>query len=206
MKAIERQVYRAAYQDGLLETFLGGYLFIFGSLMVAKPGMASFSALTIFVIRPLFTKVKNRYTYPRVGYVKLPQENESAGKEIGLTAILFIVILVASLIVLSALMGNESGKEFWFRWFLPVLASILFSFGPLWMGRTYGLKRAYFIAVLIPLLGISMAITGIFTGYAAVGVICLTGGFLSLVSGVIMFSRFLRKYPVEEEVLNVSGQ
>ena len=70
--------------------------------------------------------------------------------------------------------------------------------GPFWLGQTYGLVRGYVFAALLLIGGIAIPALGIATGYNAVGLECLVLGLLSLVSGAIMFGRFLRRYPAEE--------
>jgi uncharacterized membrane protein HdeD (DUF308 family) len=55
------------------------------------------------------------------------------------------------------------------------------------------------LAVLFLLSGIVIPVLGIASGYEAVGLECLVVGVISLISGVIMFTRFLRKYPLPTE-------
>ena len=80
----------------------------------------------------------------------------------------------------------------------------MMAFGPFWLGQTYGLVRGYVFAALLVLGGIAIPVLGIATGYDAVGLECLLLGLLSLISGGILFARFLRRYPVEE-ALDASG-
>jgi hypothetical protein len=52
---------------------------------------------------------------------------------------------------------------------------------------------------LFLLSGIVIPVLGIASGYEAIGLECLLVGVISLISGVIMFTRFLRKYPIPAE-------
>ncbi len=198
MKKMEKRVYQAMSENGLLEMSLGVYLLVLGILFIGQPKLVAFSVFIMFILKPAVTKIQNRYIHPRIGYVKLREVDSSVGKGIAITAVIFILILVGSLIALNIVLGNVQGRLIWFRWFLPILSSIMFAFGPYWLGSTYGLKRGYFMACFIPAVGILVAILGKTTGYTSLGIIFLTGAIPSIIAGTIMFKRFLLKYPVEE--------
>ena len=198
LKEIERRVQHTAYQDGLLELFLGGFLVVFALLFLRTPRMAGFSVLVVFVIWPLFERMKQRYIYPRIGYVKFGKEKEGDPKGIIVAAVVFVIVLLGALGVLVLTIGAERGLNFWLDYFLPAFVGFMMAIGPFWLGQTYGLVRSYVFAALFLVSGIAIPVLGIATGYRAVGLECLLMGLLALVSGVIMFGRFLRHYPVEE--------
>lgn len=198
MKEMERRVYQVMSENGLLEMSIGVYLLVLGIMFLEAPKLVTFSALMIFILKPAIEKIQNRYIHPRIGYVKLRETDSSVGKGIVITAVVFILTLVGSLITLNLVLGSNQGSLIWFRWFFPILSSVMFAFGPFWLGSTYGLKRGYFMACFIPLVGIFVAVLGKTTGYTSLGIIFLTGAIPSVVSGIIMFKRFLLKYPIEE--------
>lgn len=198
LKEIERRVQRSAYQDGLLEIFLGSFLLLLGVLFTISPIIVAFSAFLAFLIKPLFERVKKRYIYPRIGYVKFGPEKEADSKGIVAAAAVFAVILLGSMGVFILTMGKDLGRAFWFDYFLPAFTGFMTAFGPFWLGQTYNLKRGYVFAALFLLSGIAIPVLGIATGYNAVSLEWLLVGLVILVSGVIMFTRFLRKYPAEE--------
>jgi len=196
LKEIERRVQRSVYQDGLLEIFLGSFLLLLGVLFTISPILVAFSGFLAFLIKPLFERVKKRYIYPRIGYVKFGTEKEAA-KGIVATAAVFVVILLGSMGVFVLTM-KDHGRAFWFDYFFPAFAGFMTAFGPFWLGQTYNFKRGYVFAALFLLSGIAIPVLGIATGYNAVSLEWLLMGLVILVSGVIMFTRFLRKYPAEE--------
>ena len=198
MNTLEKRVYQSVCRDGLLEMTVGTYMVLLGSIFIFQPKLVVFSVFFMFLLKPLVQKVKNTCIYPRTGYVKLKKEDEAVGKGIAITAVVFVLILAGSLIALILSLGTVPGRNIWFRWFLPILSSIMFAFGPLWVATTYGLKRAYVFAAFVPLCGIAVAVTGVTTGYTSIGIVCLASGIPALVSGMIMFNSFLRRYPLED--------
>jgi len=198
LNEIKQRVQHAAYQDGLLEMFLGGFLVLFAVLFLSSPGLSGFSVLVILVFNPLFERMKQRYIYPRIGYVKFGKDKEADPKGIVIAVIVFVIVLLGALGILVLAIGAERGRNFWLDYFLPGFTGFMMAIGPYWLGQTYGLVRAYVFAALFLLGGIAIPVLGIATGYNAVGLLCLSMGLLALVSGVIMFGRFLRRYPVEE--------
>jgi len=157
------------------------------------------SLLVIFLGNPLLERLKKRYIYPRIGYVKLRPEKEADPKGIAMAGIVFVVVLLGSMGLFHLAMGEERGWAFWFNYFLPASTGFMLAIGPFWLGETYGVKRGYVFAVLFLLSGIAIPVLGIASGYEAVGLECLLVGVISLISGVVMFTRFLRKYPVLAE-------
>jgi len=157
------------------------------------------SLLVIFLGNPLLERLKKRYIYPRIGYVKLRPEKEADPKGIAVAGIVYVVILLGSMGLFHLTMGEERGWAFWFNYFLPGSTGFMLAIGPFWLGETYGVKRGYVFAALFLLSGIAIPVLGIASGYGAVGLECLVVGGISLISGVIMFTRFLRNYPIPAE-------
>jgi len=200
LKEIERKANYAAFQDGLMEIFMGLFLIFFGGGMATKATSIQIVAIifTIFFANPILKRVKKRFIYPRVGYVKLPQEDETNPKGIGIAAAIFVVFLLGSLGMMLWIMGVDAGMDFWMTYILPPSTGFMMAIGPFWLGQTYGLVRGYVFAALFLLLGIIIPVFGIASGYEAVGLLCTTVGATTLTVGIIMFTRFLRKYPAAE--------
>jgi hypothetical protein len=199
LKEIERRVHQSVFQDGLMEIIMGGFLLVVSALFAISMKLILLpSLLVIFLGNPLFERLKKRYIYPRIGYVKLRPEKEADPKGIALAAIVFVVILLGSGLFTLA-MGKDRDWAFWFKYFLPGSTGFMLAIGPFWLGETYGVRRGYVFAVLFLLSGIVIPVLGIASGYEAIGFECLLVGVISLISGVIMFTRFLRKYPIPAE-------
>jgi hypothetical protein len=202
LKEIERRTNYAVLQDGLLELALGLFLFLYGGILGTKaiPLGVLLIVFAVFLAKPLLENIKNRYIYPRLGYVRLPDVTQATGKGIALTVIALVVILFAALGISLAVLGVEAGRDFFLRYILPPVSGVALAIGPFWMGQTYGLRRGYLWAALFILGGCALPLSGLASGYQAVGLLCTLMGLLIGLTSAFMFGRFLRKYPpaVEE--------
>jgi hypothetical protein len=207
LKEIERRANYAAFQDGLMEILMGLVLIFFGGAMASKGTLTPFIVFVIFFANPVLKRVKERYIFPRVGYVKLPQEEQTDTKGIGIAALIFVIFLLSSLGISIWIMGVNAGRDFWMRYILPPFTGFMMAFGPFWLGQTYGLVRGYVFAAIFLILGIVIPLFGFVSGYEAVGLICSIQGIIILITGLIMFTRFLRRYPpVQGELFYEEGE
>lgn len=200
LNEIERRANYAAYQDGLMEIFMGLFLISFGGGMATgSKGIPITTALfTIFFVNPVWKRIKERHIYPRAGYVKLPQEAETNPKGIGIAAVIFVVFLLGSMGVTVWIMGTDQGIDFFMTYILPPSTGFMMAIGPFWLGQTYGLVRGYVFSALFLLSGILIPVFGIASGYQAVSLLCSIVGAVTLTTGIILFTRFIRKYPAAE--------
>jgi hypothetical protein len=183
-----------------MEIFMGLFLVFFGGALSTNVGAGvPFIVLAIFFVNPLIERIKVRYIYPRVGYVKLPPDPSTTGKGIAMTAALFVVLLLGSMGISMGVMGKAEGMTFFMTYIVPPASGFMLGISPFWLGQTYGLIRGYLLAALFLLSGIAMPVFNIATGYEAVGLMCSLVGVVALVVGSFMFARFLRKYPSAPE-------
>jgi hypothetical protein len=203
LKEIERRANYAAFQDGLMEISMGLFLFFYGGTLATDtlPLGIVFIVIAILFAKPVIERVKKRYIYPRTGYVKLPEDPNTTGKGIAITAIVMVVGLLGAMFISMAVMGQREGLNFFLDIIVPPAAGFMLAIGPYWLGQTYGLTRGYVWAVLFILGGIAMPLFDIASGYQAVGLLCTVMGLLILATGTFMFVRFIRKYPEEPNEL-----
>lgn len=204
LREIKKRASYAAFQDGLMEIFMGLFLVFFGGSLSTRPAVGF--PLIIFVLffsNRLVERIKVRYIYPRVGYVKLPEDPNTTGKGIALTAVFFVVFLLGSMFISMAVLGQDPGKDFFMTYIVPPASGFMLGVGPFWLGQTYGLVRGYILSALFALTGIAMPVFNIATGYEAVGLMCTFVGLVALFVGALMFARFLRKYPAAPDVVEV---
>jgi hypothetical protein len=198
LKEIERRATHASFQDGLIEIFMGLLLIFFGGGLLTAGTIVPFIVFAIFFANTILKRFKERYIYPRVGYVKLLQEDQTDPKGIGIAALIFIVFLLASMGSIMLFMGKDPGLKFWMTYILPPSTGFMMAIGPYWLGQTYGLVRGYVYAATFLLFGIAIPVFGISSGYEAVGLLCSFVGSITLITGTVMFVIFLRKYPAVE--------
>ena len=199
LKTIERKVNYAAYQDGLMEILLGVFLIFFGGSLTVGTTIIPFIVIAIFFGKPILNRIKNKWIYPRAGYVKLPQEDDVDTRGIGIAALVFVILLLGSLGVSLYILGIEAGMSFWRSYILPPSTGFMLAIGPFWLGQTYSLVRGYLYAALFIISGILIPISGFASGYEAVGLICTFVGTIIMVAGIFMFTRFLKRYPPQTE-------
>lgn len=196
IKEIERRANYAAFQDGLMEIFLGLFLVFFGGALMTNVTYVILLILaTVFGVWPLIERLKRRYIYPRSGYVKLPSDPNTTGKGIAVVALISVVLLLGTMGVLMAVFGAQRGSNIFLTYIVPPATGLLLAIGPYWLGQTYGIRRGYLWAALFLLGGIAMPLFGIAAGYEAVGMLCTVIGLLILLTGAIMFVGFIRNNP-----------
>lgn len=197
---IERRANHAAFQDGLMEIAMGLFLFFYGGSLASDnlPIGIVMILVAVFFGKPLIERIKQRYIYPRSGYVKLPDDPHTTGKGIAISVLVMVVALLSVMAISMTVLGQKPGLNFFLTYIVPPASGLMLAIGPYWLGQTYGLARGYFLAVLFILGGIAMPLFGIASGYEAVGLLCTVMGLIALLIGGFMFVRFLRKYPPEE--------
>lgn len=183
-----------------MEIVLGLFLFFYGGSLASDnlPIGTVMILVTVFLGKPLIERIKQRYIYPRSGYVKLPDDPHTTGKGIAISALVMVMALLGVMAISMMILGQKPGINFFLTCIVPPASGLMLAIGPYWLGQTYGLVRGYFLAVLFILGGIAMPLFDIASGYEAVGLLCTVIGLIALIMGGFMFVRFLRKYPPEE--------
>jgi hypothetical protein len=191
LQAAERRAYRYDAQDGLTE-LMAGIMFFFITRAMIDPHLAWLPALLIFPMRFALKFFKERFTYPRVGYVKLRSED---GKELGrgmLTYLLIILFLAAAALWVF---GDITSFTLWKKW-MPAIMAGFCSGGFFYMAGKSGFWRHYLLVALCLGWGVACSLQDFPTVYQAIGRWTLGMGLVSLLMGVVVFARFLMTHPV----------
>lgn len=190
---IEQRANQAIFSDGLTEILMGIFLIFYGGVLTTD--VVPFIPIVLFVIffgKPAIEKIKIKYIYPRIGYVKLPPEPQSTFKGIGIGALIMVIGMLALMAASIFIKGSAEGIPFFLTYFVPPVSGVFMAIGPIWMAQRYGIKRGYIWAALFILSGILIPVFDIEIGYAAVGLMCSIVGLIILLVGSIIFSRFIR--------------
>ncbi len=191
-KNIARKAWQDSLQDGLIELSAGiGMLFL--SLLLQYRTMGFVVLVAIF--GPLLMKrLKERYTYPRVGYVTFPEKSQKQG--LIMVLLMGVAVVVTALVIV--LVGKAGEPHAWYRWttFLP---AILFQGAFLPVAVKSGIRRYYVISALVLLLGAGAALLELPGNMDNLWVYLMTIGAILTVWGAILLIIFLRKYPVQVE-------
>ncbi|MEA2002995.1 MAG: hypothetical protein U9N84_14060 [Actinomycetota bacterium] len=190
---IERRARAAAYQDGLTELFAAGVLVMIAVMWVITPVFVGIvSAFVVLYGWKVVERIKQRITYPRIGYhVERPDEPRStASGMLGFIGGAFAVMVLA-----VAMFGDLTDAAEWRR--AASLLSGLGLFGGFWyLGDKSGLLRHRFVAIYSVVTGVALWAIG--TGASYEGVIWHLLGLAALLAalGVWGLIHFLRTNPV----------
>ncbi len=197
LKELEKKAYRDSQQDGLMELMMGLILMAFGGFFYST--VFVFYILLILFSGRIVESIRKRYTYPRIGFVKFPQENLKHN----LTGVfLFEFAVIVIIFTLISLFGDVTDYSQWVKW------SPLF-FGMILVGPFAHVASKSGSVLYTGYAVLSVILGGFFSliefGSGCTGLILylvFIGGFLVL-CGLVIFIRFLRKYPLP--VKEVSG-
>ena len=187
---IEKKAYRDSQQDGLMEVMMGLILMIFGGFFYSP--IFAFYILLIIFSGKIVEFIRRRYTHPRIGFVKFQKENP---KDALAGVFLFELAVIVIMFTLIFISGNVTDYSLWVKWSPLFFGMILV--GPFAHAASRsGSVRYYGYAILSVILGIFFSLVEFGSGCTGLILyLVLIGGFLVL-SGLVIFIRFLRKYPL----------
>ncbi|MEA1906744.1 MAG: hypothetical protein U9N12_07310 [Euryarchaeota archaeon] len=192
LKELEKKAYQDSQQDGLMEAMMGLILMTFGGFFYST--VFAFYILLIIFSGRIVEFVRRRYTYPRIGFVKFHRENP---KDALTGVLLFELAVIMIIFTLISVFGNVTDYYSWVNWSPLFIGTILV--GPFaHTASRSGNIRYYGYASMSMILGLFFSL--IEFGSGCTGLILylvFMGGFLVL-SGLVIFIRFLRKYPLPE--------
>jgi hypothetical protein len=190
VKNIERKAFADSQQDGLLELVMGICMIAISTRLFSRV-LVVMLVLPVILFHPLLEAMRKRFTYPRIGYVKLIPDKP---KDV-ITGIFLVSIAVAVILVIVFLIfGDITNFELWLRW-CPfwggtVIAGMFSSFA-----SKSGAARHYIFAawsllagILLSLINFEAVETGTLLYFASMGAVLTPFGF-------IRFAAFLREHP-----------
>ena len=183
LKQIQQKVYMSYFQDGLWDILLGYFIFSWG-LMILLDVAALTGALTVtgyFIIWGL----KRRITYPRVGYVKIAEEQRQVMK-IVILGVVFLGLGLAVFFLFS--LGNRPD---WLSEYFMFLFGCMLALAVVIIAYWWKVNRWYAYAAL-------MVIGVAFHQWlnASLPLSFIIPGAIVMVSGLVILSRFLRSNPI----------
>jgi hypothetical protein len=199
MKEIEQRVQRSFYQDGLLELGAGLYFFLIG-LIIGHKLSAAFLPLMIFGLKPAVEAAKRWLIYPRIGYVKFHEEENYDIKGFGRGVIILAILAVTSPFICILILGKGPGWEFWTRRFLPFYMGFLTAIGLFVGARKFIVFRWYIFAAVAVAAGLGVPFLGLESIYTPIAIQFQIIGGTMFLTGLVMCTAFLIKYPVEKQL------
>jgi hypothetical protein len=191
-KSVERNVLQDYFRDGLMELSVGAYLLFTGILMQAE--MSSMFILVIVFAPLLVKRAKERFTYPRVGYVKFTEAGRSTGQKI---LVMLVGVVVAFALMLFFSRGGDKAQVL-YRW-MPLLPALLFQAALIPIGMKSGLVRYYVLAGLALAVGLAIPLIDLPGKLDSIALYLMSTGPIFLIWGMVIFANFLQTYPVRAE-------
>ena len=193
LKELEKKAYRDSQQDGLMEVMMGLILITFGGFFYSP--IFAFYILLIVFSGKIVEFVRRRHTYPRIGFVKFHRENP---KDALTGVLLFEFAVIVIIFTLISISGDVADYSRWVNWAPLFFGMILV--GPFAHAASKsGSVRYYGYAILSVILGLFFSLIEFGSGFTGLILyLVLIGGFLVL-GGLVIFIRFLRKYPLPEK-------
>jgi hypothetical protein len=189
---IERKMWREANSDGIMELLLGILLF-FTAGTWARSNFTVFLALVPIFGNRVIEALKARFTYPRIGYVELKEED---GKSLGWGILGYVLVVIAVVSIVAAVFygGNQESFDA-YRW-VPLAFGTIFLGGMKYLHDKSGDPIAYLYSFVTLVAG------GIFTFYGfepskrsiELYLLSLVGFFL--LAGLVRLLTFMRRNPV----------
>ena len=173
-----------------MEVMMGLILMTFGGFFYSP--IFTFYILLIVFSGKIVEFVRRRYTHPRIGVVEFHRENP---KDVLTGVFLFEFAVIVIMFTLISLFGNVTDYSRWVNW-APLFFGMIMV-GPFAHAQSRsGSVRYTVYAILSVILGIFFSLIEFGSGFTGLILyLVLMGGFLVL-SGLVIFIRFLRKYPL----------
>jgi hypothetical protein len=202
-EAIRKRTQQYWYIDGISEIGGGATLFFVGLfylvLELLQPSTLR-AILTgflqpiiilalIFGCRYAVRKCKEKITYPRSGFV---QYRERTSKRRWFVAV--VSGTVAALTTIGITLVSD-----WVRVaILPVICGFFMSLLEFYIGSMIGVARFYWLAAVPLITGITLSLIRV-SDQMAIAVLLGLTGLVWMVSGIIVLTAYLRRYPLPQE-------
>jgi hypothetical protein len=206
LKQIERKAFRATHQDGLWDIFFG-LVVIFMAINLYRPE-SGYSAWNIIIFlvgyvvaNLIFWGGKIFITMPRMGQVKFGPIRKKRGTHLAIALGVIVIINVG--LVLLTMQGWANPERFsqlnaflldrgWMDIAVALIGSLLVGTSMTLMAYFNDFPRGYYIASLA-----SLAVFLMIWLNQPIFPIILGG--LILIPGIVLFIRFLSKYPLPKQ-------
>jgi hypothetical protein len=194
VEGIERKTFRNSQQDGLLELVVGVCMVAISTRLFSRV-LVAMLVLPVILFHPFLEAMRKRFTYPRIGYVKLIPDKP---RDVLTGIFLVTVVVLAVLTVAFLIFGGVRDFDRWLRW-CPfwggtVLAGMFSSFASKSGAARHHVFAAWsFIAgIVLSVLKFDAVETGTLLYFAVMG------GLLILF-GLVQFVTFLHQHPKPSE-------
>ena len=176
-----------------MEVMMGLILMTFGGFFYSP--IFSFYILLIVFSGRIVESIRRRYTHPRIGFVKFHEENL---KDALTGVFLFEFAVIVIIFTLISIFGDVKDYSQWVKWSPLFFGMILV--GPFAHAASRsGSIRYTGYAILSVILGVVFSLIEFSSGYAGLILYLVFIGAFLFITGLVIFTLFLRKYPLPTE-------
>ena len=194
LNEIERSTFRESVKDGVIELAIGICLVAMSGRLLSRVLIVTL-VFPLFLPRVLVLTLRKRFTYPRIGYVKLTPDN---AKEVIPGIFLIMLVLIAIMALALLLFGDIGNFDLWVKW-CPALFGAQLAGLFLFLSSKSGLGRYTVFASWCILSGLASSILNFKFRSAGVFIFFLSVGAALALWGLVLFIHFLRNHPLSAE-------
>jgi hypothetical protein len=191
LKDIKRISHQNTLKDGLISIGMGVMLFAIG-MMMFNTVYISFLPLAIIFNSAILQNLKQKYTYPRLGFVQ-PQKEKSKD----MVFIVFNIAIGCIFILITIILlffGDTDGYELWWN-LLTLGISIILCVQSADFGRKTGNLLYYLVAALFVITGLFFSLLENVPVEEKFSIYLFLWGCTLIGGGLIIFYRFLHTHP-----------
>lgn len=195
VKRLAQRSFHAVDGDGLTELACGTYLLVAGALL-PRPHVVAVVVLVPLLFLAALTKLRQRYTYPRVGYARPPAERPL----VLLRGIGLYLLGCAALLLLGLLAAYKGAltAEIWKQW-VPLWAGLCLTGGFISTATRRGTWLPLLYAAASVAAGVGASLAPASHYLERVHHLALVLGGVLVAGGLLTFLMFLHRHPVVEE-------
>ena len=191
MKDIEQKTFRESQQDGLMELVMGVCMVAISTRLFSRV-LVFMLVLPVLLFGPVLLAMRRRFTYPRIGYVKLmPDKPKTVITGILIVTLIVIVVMAAAFF----LFGDISDFNLWMKW-VPFWGGVVLAGMFSSLASRSGCCRYYVFAIWSVASGLVLSILDFAAVETGTLLYFFVMGSLLIPWGLVTFVRFLRAYPL----------
>ena len=192
LKEMEQNAYKLLNEDGLMELLMGAILFVVSSTFGGSSSFSSFLALYVIFIRQIVEGFRKRYTYPRIGYLRLPEDD---AKQIGIGIFTYMGAVMLALVVFIYLLYGRFTGDLLYKW-IPLLIGLIFFGGLQYHYSKSGDKLSLIYTAIAIGAGLVFSLLDFPEKLIGAQFYTLFMSAVFIVAGGLRFRKFRNDYPV----------
>lgn len=194
LKDMERRANRLLSQDGLIEILLGAIFFVSSASFSTPGSWVPFLPIYIIYLKNIMEGFRKRFTYPRIGYVKMPEDMTS---DAGTDVLKYLGVAMAAFIIGILLVFGRPHASLLYK-MIPTGIGVFLSGALYYMYTKTGDRINWAYIAVIVLGGLAFSQVSILEGKQVIQFYTLFVAIFFIVSGIVRLIVFTRKNPVLE--------